>query len=151
MIRTATTDDIEQMLLIVAQVHQEIEYYRSFELNIDRAADMLLTLAITDEGIVLVSENDEQIEGFVFGIITEFWFTNTKYATDMALCVGNDFRNKTVGYKLLKQFIKTAKEKGAEIISTSLNDEADNAKYERLITRLGYQYQGRNFEMDLRK
>ncbi len=151
MIRDAHPDDIEQMLLIVNQVHQELDYYKSFKLDLERTAETLFALIQQSEGIVLVSSNEEVVEGFIIGIVTPFWFTKTKYATDIALCVDAKYRNKTIGYKLLKRFIEEGKKKGAKIISTSLNDEADNPKYEKLIKKMGYHYHGKNYEMDLRE
>ena len=148
MIRPAIYDDLEELLLLFSDTHTELEWYRQFPFSVERVADVLIALIDDENGIVSVYEGEDgKVIGVIIGMIDQLWFSTAKYAVDMALVVNRKNRFERIGYKLLKHFINYVKEKGVNNIATSLNGEQDNKKYEKLLTRLGYQYHGKNYEI----
>jgi N-acetylglutamate synthase-like GNAT family acetyltransferase len=87
---------------------------------------------------------DKEIVGFICGAFHQQFFTQQKFASDMALYVEPKYRGGSAAFRLVKAFENWAKEKGASHIwlgqSVGQNIDATTKFYERL----GYDMVGVN-------
>ena len=112
MIRQATKYDKTQIIdmLKMFRDEAEIDYVKQLkdETYINRVLDMIFAGA----GVVFVDDN----KGFIMGLITHTaWCDKTNQMYELAWYVKPEFRNTSIGYRLLKSYIdygKQLKEQG---------------------------------------
>jgi ribosomal protein S18 acetylase RimI-like enzyme len=73
-----------------------------------------------DSGIVLVSEEDDKLTGFICGFISDQVDKDKKrYAKVENIYVASSMRGKGVGSRLVDAFLKAAGEKGAQLVKVA--------------------------------
>lgn len=132
MIRQATkydkTEIIEMMQLFRAEA--DIEHYR----HLDNIVywNKLLDNIIAGQGVVFL----EQGKGLLMAIITHTaWCDRTFQMYELAWYVKSEYRNTTVGYRLLKQYVdygKQLKEQGRiKLFTIAKMVSSPNIKYDK--------------------
>jgi hypothetical protein len=100
---------------------------------------------------VRVAEEDGDISGVFFGLITEYFFSNEKIAMDQVVCFHPEKR-KNVGKSLIrmfKEFESWAKERGAHECCIGVTSEIAGDGYEKLIERVGYRNVGSVYKREV--
>jgi len=132
MIRQATkydkTEIIEMMQLFRAEA--DIEQYR----HLDNVVywNKLLDSILAGQGVIFLEEN----KGLIMALITHTaWCDRTFQMYELAWYVKPEYRNTTVGYRLLKEYIdygKQLKEQGRiKLFSIAKMASSPNIKYDK--------------------
>lgn len=111
MIRQATKYDkpeiIETMKLFRAE--SQIEQYK--DLDNEPYWNRLLDHILAGAGVVFIEEN----KGLIMGLISPtIWCDKTFYMQELAWYVKPEYRNTTLGYKLLKKYVEHGNELKAQ-------------------------------------
>ena len=115
MIRNATLDDIPEALELAREMHQESRAAK-FDFSEYRVATLLEQLITGDDGIVLVNEVNNRINGgLIAQVFTQYW-GYTKSSQDLALFLTKEARGGIVYLKFIKEYVRQAKLKGVEDI-----------------------------------
>lgn len=146
-IREADLNDLEELILMIARAHEELPEYKVLGLSIPKVAESLASLITLDNGCLFVVDEGDKITGMIGGIMLDFWFSDDMYATDLVLYVDKEYRTKNYGYRLVKSFVKWAKDNDADEISTGISSGLDIDKAGRLFERLGFKYKGKMYSL----
>lgn len=114
MIRQATKYDIDKIITM-------LEHYRDASGldHIKKANDRLhiiglLTNILVGMGVIFIAE-DEELQGMLIAInVSNIWNPQVKELNELAYWVEPKYRNKTVGYRLLKSYLDYAELKKAQ-------------------------------------
>ena len=140
MIRTATHEDIPQILDLGHSLHLE-SIYSSMPFD-ERKVEALILGLIDGNGVVFVSDVSGEITGGIAGGITEFWFCNERVAFDYSFFIHPDHRGGMTAIRLMTAFFEWARLRQAKEvhmgITTGINTEATSRFYEKMgMTKVG--------------
>lgn len=97
--------------------------------------------------VLVVVDKDDIPQGFLLGIIDEFFFSKERHATDMATYIRKGYRRHA--YRLYKTFIDWAKTK-PKVFEIAFSQSSGIGDYDRwcmLMERLGLIRVGSNYTM----
>lgn len=144
MIRPATITDIPRLLVLGEAMHRESPKFSAAAWSAGKVGELLESLILDPDGLVLVAEVDGELVGGFLGVISEHFFSHDRFAQDFALFVASDRRGAYAGKRLLEGFKAWAQAKGvpAELgISTMVNVEQTGRLFEACgFERYGYLY-----------
>lgn len=142
-VRRAKDSDKDAIVGLMQEFH-EFSAYRDIPFS---EADMRkwIDLLYGDLGIVQVAVAGSKVVGLVMGVIQPYTANhNVLVAAETALYVQGDYRGSGAGKKLVNQFEKIAKQKGASIVLLSaLTDNLDRPR--KLYEGGGYKLVEANF------
>jgi GNAT superfamily N-acetyltransferase len=137
MIREARYDDLEQILILGWDMHQESRY-KDLDYDVEKSA-MFFQMAMDDSKyLFLVSEKAGQIIGGFIGYCVSQWFSDDKTAGDLVLYVQPEHRGGLSAVRLVKKYIEWAKDQGVKDghiglgITTGIHTEKTGRFYESL-------------------
>ncbi len=107
MIRLATVEDLSEIYMMLNVMHSETIEGTS---PIDSEK---LTSAINNalhKGVVIVMDVNGKISGSMAGVETSDWWSKEKYLADMWFFVYKEHRRSNIAAKLIKSFMRVAKE-----------------------------------------
>lgn len=123
-----------------ADMHRESPRYRVITYDCQRVAR--LAEGLIPKGLVFVATRGEDMVGMVAGVVTEHFFSGTKYVSDLILYVRPTFRGTFAAGELVDALEGAGRAQGATEsvlgISTEVHAEATAKLYERFgYTRSG--------------
>lgn len=136
LIRQATQADIDMLTILANKMVGNTLFT-----NISK--ERIAKILSVPTAVVFVAE-EKEIVGFICGALHEQFFTQQKFANDMALFVEPKHRGGSAAFKLVKAFENWAKEKGASHVwlGQSVGQNIDDTT--KFYTRLGYTLAGVN-------
>ncbi len=141
MIRLATVEDLSEIYMMLNVMHSETIEGTS---PIDSEK---LTSAINNalhKGVVIVFDVNGKIAGSIAGVETSDWWSKEKYLADMWFFVYKEHRRSNIAAKLIKSFMRVAKEAQFKIKLGhvySRDGERKDKFYERLgLSKVGSLY-----------
>jgi len=141
MIRLATVEDLSEIYMMLNVMHSETIEGTS---PIDSEK---LTSAINNalhKGVVIVFDVNGKISGSIAGVETSDWWSKEKYLADMWFFVYKEHRRSNIAAKLIKSFMRVAKEAQFKIKLGhvySRDGERKDKFYERLgLSKVGSLY-----------
>ncbi|MBA5203088.1 GNAT family N-acetyltransferase [Pectobacterium aroidearum] len=148
MIRQATKEDIPELVLLGMRMHQESSY-RKLSFDAEKCAALADQLIASTYGAVLVAEIDGQIIGWMAGGIAPFWFSHDRMAFEYGVFIDAEYRGGSAGYRLVKEFVRWAKEHGAVEIRMGITTGVHEERTGELYQRLGLQRTGLLYSMEV--
>lgn len=103
MIRPATLADIVCLVDLGELMHAESPNYCGIPFSRQKVA-RLLTLLITQDGVVFVSEKDGVVVGGIAGGIAEYWFSLEKFGFEYAFFLAKEARHGVSAVRLQRAF-----------------------------------------------
>ncbi|GKV93527.1 GNAT family N-acetyltransferase [Pectobacterium aroidearum] len=146
MIRQATKEDIPALVLLGMRMHQESSY-RNLSFDVEKCAGLADQLIASEYGAVLVAEKDGEIIGWMAGGIAPFWFSHDRMAFEYGVFIDADQRGGSAGYRLVKEFVRWAKERGVVEIRMGITTGVHEDRTGDLYQRLGLQRTGSLYSM----
>ena len=105
-----------------------MEYY-PFPLDYEMGGLMNTLSYVATDGIFLIAERDGEPLGGIGGLVTPHYYAPMHLmASEMFLWVEEEYRNTTVGPRLLKAFEKEAESKGCKYVSMASTVRTPNFK-----------------------
>lgn len=144
-VRDATPSDIEELILLAAEMFSESQF-RQYSFNPQKVADLFIAL-IDLRQILLVAESDGKIIGGFAGGVHEHFFGDLKMSFDYALFVLPEYRASKAGLMLLKRYIEKAKELGAAEITIGNSTGVESDRVIKLFEHVGFVRYGANMRM----
>lgn len=141
MIRPARSADIPEIIRLSEIMHQESRY-RTLPYNGVKFAALLRQLIDSPAGMVAVAEKNGDIVGAIAGMVTDHYFADATISYELGLYVEKAHRGTMAGYRLAKEYIDWAKEKGADQIDMGITTGIDEERTGQLYERLGLQHVG---------
>lgn len=149
-IRKAEVKDVVEIVNLAYEMHQETQF-KQYDFDPVKLAEYIHRLTSEDWGIALVAEHDDEIVGGFIGAVWPHFFGNSKQAVDFGLFVAPEFRGGLTGFRILKHYIKTAKEMGAEEIVIANSTGIDRDGVARLFEKVGFNHVGYVFTMNAKE
>ena len=87
---------------------------------------------------MFVAIKNEQIVGFIAGVVVEQFLSHDTFACDIGVFVLPEFRGGSYFLRLVKTFENWAKEKGAQEIQLGVSTGVHPEQTVRMYERLGY-------------
>lgn len=147
MIRPATHDDIDRLVILGEEMHVESRFAR-LPLDVDKVRALFAHLIESQDGLLLVSEKDGEIIGGFAGYVAEHYFSRTKVACDFGLFIAHEHRGGMSAPRLMKAYAAWAKEHGAKMIQAGITTGVHVDESSRLYQALGYRQVGALFELE---
>jgi len=134
LVRRFEPQDLEECILLGAMMHEE-SVFRDQPFSRDRLA-FLAHLCVTNQDYAcFVAERNGQVVGLMVGLKGQHFFSDSKYAADLALYVAPHHRGSTAAIRLVIEFSKWAEASGCNEIrcgvTTGINDEVGGKIYKR--------------------
>jgi GNAT superfamily N-acetyltransferase len=138
-IEKLTENRLDEFIEVVSKMVSEAQFCyavpeKSKIINLYKSSNTIGFLAI---------ENNEII-GFISGILSEYFFSNTKRASDLGFFVLPKFRGSSAAIKLVKSLESWAKEQGADDLYLGQTTAVEIDKTRQFYERLGYKTVGFN-------
>jgi predicted GNAT superfamily acetyltransferase len=133
-VRPATPEDTEQLIALAGDVFNGTRYSR-YTFNADKCRRLGQL-----EGMVLLVAVDaaDRPVGFLAGVITDHYFADMVYATNIALVVSQEARGSRAALKLVREFERVAKARGADEIVLGVTAGYHAPRIEKFYNALGY-------------
>ena len=128
-------------------MHAESKY-RRYNFDPLKLANTISELIEVRKGIALVAVVQGKIVGGLIGYLAEHYFGNDLAAYGLALFIDADHRNGMVGPRLIKQYVASAREKGASEIVFANTTRYEMERVGRLFLRLGFSHDGYVFSYE---
>lgn len=139
MIERLRKDQIEDVLAMLAYLHDESPSFSAHPEDADWVTANLIRMIDDDKHIMLnVTDAYGAVIAVMFGAVSPQWYSPRLEAFEMLLAVAPAYRGSPVAYRLIKRFEWESAKLGAEAITvgTSLGIADDRAV--ALYNRLGY-------------
>lgn len=146
-IRNAELKDVIQIVNLAHEMHQETQF-NQYDFDAVKLAEYVHTLIESDWGIALVAEHENEIVGGFIGAVWPHFFGNSRQAVDFGMFMMKEKRGGLTGYRLLKAYIKAAKEKNADEIVIANSTGVDREAVARLFEKVGFNHVGYVFTMN---
>lgn len=145
MIRPATHDDIDRLVILGEEMHVESRFAR-LPLDVDKVRALFAHLIESPDGLLIVAEKDGEVIGGFAGYVAEHYFARTKVASDFGLFISRQYRGGMTAARLLKAYATWAKERGAVMIQAGITTGVHVEESTRLYRAVGFSQVGTLFE-----
>lgn len=149
-IRNAELSDVVDIVKLAYEMHQESRF-NQYDFNGVKLAEFVHRLIEESWGIAIVAEQDKELVGGFIGMVHPHFFGNSNQAVDFGLFVQKEKRGGLTGFRLLKQYIKVAKEMNAEEIVIANSTGVDREVVARLFEKIGFTHVGYVFTMNVKE
>lgn len=133
-IRAATNEDIIGILVLAKEFSKEAP--KTHKWNMEKTTKFIVSAIENTNMEIFLSEKNNEITGFIVGLVTEVYMSNTTIASELAWFVSKDARRSSASIKLLKKFEDWGRSKGADYLAMADIEGIENLS--KLYTRLGY-------------
>jgi len=146
-IRDATAYDLDW--LVEAGLEMQLESSFSYlTYDPDRVRSVLSGLIGTQ--YVRVYEKDGRIVAVMVGVATPAWFSQDMMATDLALFVEKKHRGSMAAIRLIRDFLRWAKDQGVKQIRPGVSTGAVGSAGSRLYEAIGFEAVGTTYVLNVR-
>lgn len=145
MIRPAETKDINRIVTLSKEMHQEGLYK---DIPFDTQKYISTVANCMSNGYAWVGEKDGVVIAGMLATIGEYFFSNAKITNDLGLFVSKDHRKTRLALLLLKKYVAWGKRMGAsEITMGSTNGHQGSGLKKFLENSLGFKHIGEIYKL----
>ena len=145
MIRPAETKDINRIVTLSKEMHQEGLYK---DIPFDTQKYISTVANCMSNGYAWVGEKDGVVVAVMIATIGEYFFSNAKITNDLGLFVSKDHRKTRLALLLLKEYVAWGKQMGAsEITMGSTNGHQGSGLKKFLENSLGFEHIGEIYKL----
>ena len=145
MIRPAETKDINRIVTLSKEMHQEGLYK---DIPFDTQKYISTVANCMSNGYAWVGEKDGVVVAVMIATIGEYFFSNAKITNDLGLFVSKDHRKTRLALLLLKEYVAWGKRMGAsEITMGSTNGHQGSGLKKFLEKSLGLEHIGEIYKL----
>tara|TARA_R100001163_G_C4943478_1_gene114266 strand:- start:176 stop:631 length:456 start_codon:yes stop_codon:yes gene_type:complete len=137
-----TSDHFGDLYRIAMNMRQEATLYGNHKLDPSHIINVLTLMLESPEFFSQGSISDHRLVGVMLGAVQPEMWTQARVGVDIIWYVAPEARGGPAGLKLIRQFEKWCKSKGAEYIQMEVKAGIDNDRVGELYQRLGYQPAG---------
>lgn len=136
-----TRHDVEQLIVLAGEAFTGTRYAR-YPVSPTKCRRIAELTEQSDEVLVLVAADEmDRPVGFLAGLISEHYFADMVYATNLALYVSPEARGGRVAIKLIRHFERLARARGAQeiVLGVTAGVGAGIFRTEKFYNALGYE------------
>lgn len=138
-VRLATAEDLRAVIGLSERAHGEAPHYRRSRFVREKIEQLGEGAVGGNPGLVLlVAERGGEIVGYLFGVVSEHYFSDALYAASISLYVAPEARGGRAAFRLLQRFEAEARARGAGQIQLGASVDAFAPAALRLYRALGY-------------
>lgn len=139
MVRNAEEKDLITIVEMGELFHAEAGLDKVASYNRFHTYKMVEELLNAPEGILLVAEKDGEIIGMTGGITYPMYFNQDSISgQEMFWYVEPEYRNGTIGIKMLREMEKQAKERGCDTFTMISEDYLNPEALDKMYLKSGY-------------
>jgi predicted acetyltransferase len=142
-IRNLSTDDIPAIIHLGARMHEE-SVYSPLILAPEKQAARCYQILDTPSMLGVVAVQDGAIIGMMGGHIYRYEYGDDLVASDILVYVSSRHRGSMAFIKMVRKYVKWAREQGAKLIFLNQISGIDPAKTSNIYSRLGFRPVGNN-------
>lgn len=135
MLRLATIDDLESLILLVHDLHEESRF-SELEFSVEKVASLMSGCILDDDKLLVVVEEYGTVIGGIAGYVAEALTSCELVGGDFGVFVSPSHRGGITAARLIKYFLHWAKSSGAKVsqlgISTGVQVEETGRLYEMM-------------------
>lgn len=147
MIRKATLDDAHEIVALGYFMAKESPEYRDKGYDFNKLYG-LFNMLVTNNHIVLVVEKETKIVGFLVTMTAEYFFSQDKYVTELAVYLAPEHRHGMDFIKMVRMFEREAAAQGIPTIKMGVSTGNEVGE---LYSRIGYTQTGTVYQKTLGK
>ncbi len=148
MIRRATIDDIEELILLAHKQYELSQFIKfNFDFDIDKLAQSLVFYITNENALALIAEEDGEVTGYFYGIQISPMYSTVRQAVEMAMFVNPEYRGKQIGKQLVNEFINWGKESNIKVFQIENSTHADPERIAKLYQHYGFNKIGGTYQM----
>jgi GNAT superfamily N-acetyltransferase len=137
-IRLAKPDDMPAVFELAERGYRESRYNR-YPLRPEKFQNLADLAEAEPDSVLCVVAEETGIIGMLCAIVTEHYFADMVYATNLALYVDPDSRGKLVAPKMIRGFERAARVRGVDEIMLGATFGVESDRTLRLFNALGYE------------
>lgn len=137
-VRFYEPNDFERVYALAQQMHDE-SVFRIFPFREEKAHTIARMCCERDDFLMLVAEREAVIVGFFVGFRAEHFFSDSTYASDLALYVDPPFRGSSAAVRLMATFEGWARHHGCAELRIGAAAQINPAVADKLFKGLGFQ------------
>lgn len=141
-IRDYVMTDFARLLELGHAMWKASPEFSRFSFDPERLVPISEACLFNDDMHCFVAEADGQVVGFFVGGVTEFFFSQDRYAFDLALFVSPDRRGTTAAIRLVAAATEWARARGAKQLRFGAATGINPAAAERFFLGLGFKPTG---------
>lgn len=142
-IRPAKTSDIPALLDIGEAMHAESPRYSRLTFSRTVLTETLANVVERPWGFAWVKDGaGGRIDAVMIGLVAQHWCSTDRTASDLALYVRPECRGGTAAPRLIREFVRWAKEQGAAFAAVGVTAGINEAQAVGLYTKLGAKHCG---------
>ncbi len=146
MIRTASVDDLDRLVLLAELMAAESPSYSAYTLDIERVRRTIEAMINSPDATVLITEDGTGMLGAYVGQLP--WFTE-KFAFEAGFFVIQEMRGTRRAIELIRGFETWAASMGVKEIKIGTSTGVHHDKTTSIFTRLGYRLAGESFKKEI--
>ena len=147
MIRKINKDDILKVIALCRMMHEESTNYKHMLFSPERVLEVILMTV--ENGYISVIEQGDELIGIMAGCLVQPAFSRDFMACDYMLYVKPEYRGGMTAFRLVRDYIKWAKERGAKIITVGVTAGIDNSFAIKFYEALGFKQTGCHMMMEV--
>lgn len=144
-VRRATEADIDTLIAMGQALHDESARYQGMAFSPDKLRRLWTYLQgtlLAEVGAIFVAEQDGQVVGMTIVHITERWFSDDQFVTDLTMYVKPECRDGMAFRRLVKALEGWAAEQGIPDIVLGVSTEIHAERTVKAYERMGYRLAG---------
>lgn len=144
MIRPMVTGDLNKVVALAKEMHQEGNYK---DIPFSTEVFVRTMSKCMSDGFAWVGENEGKVVCGMMGTIGELIFSKALITNDLGLFVSKEYRKSRLGLKLINKFIEWSKEMGATEICISHSNGHKGGLGKFLTKSLGFECVGELYKL----
>lgn len=146
LIRSAQLDDVEHLIVLGWEMHQESRF-KTMAYSVDKTANSLIQWLDADDCLLLVAEDKGgKIVGGFAGYAIAPWFSSDVQAGDFGLFLSPTHRGRITAFRLVRKYLEWAKSRNAVLIQLGITTGVHVEQTGQFYERLGFQWMGELYE-----
>lgn len=137
-IRRIEEADLPGLVEMGRRMHAE-SAYREFEFDTAKVRFMLRQIISNGDLLGLAAEREGELIGAFLGGMHPMTWCNGSAAGDLILYVDRPWRGSSAASRLVKEYVKWAKDRGADMITIANSTEIDAERVGRFYERAGFE------------
>lgn len=131
------------------QMHAESPRFSRFGYSPERVHGLCRAVVDNPDWLVLLAERNAAPIGMMVGFVTEHFFSDARYASDLVVYVVPEQRGSSAMVRMLRVFEGWAESRGAAESAPGISTEVQADRTARLYERIGYRRSGAIMVKDL--
>ena len=145
MIRHATENDIENILKLGKELHNESPVFNVYKWNDEKAKRFVSDLVADEYQCGILAYDGDELVGMILGCIESFYFSNETSLDEHFVYIKEHKRGTKLVFKLIKEWVNWGKQYNVSDIWLKSTTGINSDKTNKLFNRLGFTQIGTMF------